>query len=124
MSERQQRRKRAQTAAAQRAAGVAQPSLLSAASRAEERFQRLLREHPEVYELFRVRAWQLRNRGKRHISADSICHYLRDETPIDTRTGEDTYRINNDFSSRFARLLIAEEPSFSAYIETRRLRSA
>jgi hypothetical protein len=101
-----------------------QPTLLSAASRAEERFQRLLREHPEVFTAFRRRAWQLRERGKRHISADSICHYLRDETPIDTRTGEDTYKINNDFSSRFARLLIAEEPSFSAYIETRKLRSA
>ena len=124
MSERQQRRKRAQTAAAQRAAGVTQPSLLTAASRAEERFQRLLREHPEVYPAFRRRAWQLRERGKRHISADSICHYLRDETPVDTRTGQDTYKINNDFSSRFARLLIAEEPSFSAYIETRKLRSA
>jgi hypothetical protein len=95
-----------------------------AASRAEERFQVFNRHHPEVFAEFKRRALALRDRGKRHISADSICHYLRDETPIDVRTGQDIYKINNNWSSRFARLLLAEDPSFSAYIETRKLRSA
>lgn len=134
MSERQQRASRRgrqrqqrvqqQTITAQRAAGVTQPSLLIAASRQEERFQAFHRAHPEVFAEFRRRARQLRDRGKRHISADSICHYLRDETPIDARTGQDIYKINNNWSSRYARLLIAEDPSFAAHIETRQLRSA
>lgn len=117
-------RQRAERAEAQAQAGVTQPPLVLAASRAEERFQAFMRLHPEVFMAFRQRAQHLRERGKRHISADSICHYLRDETPIDARTGQDIYKINNNWSSRFARLLITEDPSFSAYIETRKLRSA
>lgn len=127
MSERQQRQRRQQaqqqTHEAQRAAGVTQPSLLMAASRAEERFQAFHRQHPEVYREFARRALALHARGYRHWGAKCIFEVLRYESAISGQP-DDTWKINNNFTSRYSRLLTDEHPELRGFFEQRTLRSA
>ena len=124
MSERQQRRKRAQTAAAQRAAHIVQPSLLTAASRAEERFQAFLRANPDVYAEFKRRALALHRRGWRHFGAKAIIEAMRYESAISAATPDEPFKLNNSHTSRLVRLAIAECPELRGFFELRELRSA
>lgn len=124
MSERQQRRKRAQTSAQQQAAGVTQPSLLLAASRAEERFQAFHRAHPEVYREFARRALALHARGWRHFGAKAIFEALRYDTALGAGPEEAPYRLNNNLVSRYSRMLTDEHPELRGFFEQRVLRSA
>ena len=124
MSERQQRRKRAQAIAAQRAAGVTQPSLLTAASRAEERFQAFLRANPSIYAEFKRRALALHRRGWRHFGAKAIAESIRYETALNAATPDEPFKINNNHISRLARQAIADEPELRGFFELRELRSA
>lgn len=123
MSERQQRRKRAQTSAQQQAAGVTQPSLLLAASRAEERFQAFHRAHP-VYREFARRALALHARGWRHFGAKAIFEALRYDTALGAGPEEAPYRLNNNLVSRYSRMLTDEHPELRGFFEQRVLRSA
>lgn len=128
MSERQQRIRRQhaqqQTHEAQRAAGVTQPSLLMAASRAEERFQAFLRANPHVYAEFKRRALALHRRGYRHFGAKAIAESIRYESAISAASVDEPFKLNNSHISRLVRLLISEEPELRGFFELRELRSA
>lgn len=126
-SERQQRQRRQrqhqQTITAQRAAGVSQPSLLMAASRQEERFQAFHRAHPEVFAAFRRLALDLYHRGYHRWGAGAIFEILRYQSAISGKPDE-AWKLNNNYRSRYARLLMAEHPELAGFFETRELRSA
>lgn len=128
MSERQQRQRRArQQAVAQSqrsAARVTQPTLLSAASRAEERFQAFLRANPQVYAEFKRRALALHRRGWRHFGAKAIIEAMRYESAISAATPDEPFKLNNSHTSRLVRLAIADEPELVGFFELRELRSA
>jgi hypothetical protein len=101
---------------------VAQLSLFDRDKTIQERFDRFCIQHPDVFSLFRKIAWELRGRGYKRYSADGILHIVRYN--YDT-SGNDAagFKINNVFSSRFARKLIAEDPTFDGFFETRVLKS-
>lgn len=130
--ERQQRVRRQktqpQTYEAQRAAlasaGVTQPSLLLAASRAEERFQAFLRANPGVYDEFKRRALALHRRGWRHFGAKALIEAMRYDSAINAATADEPWKLNNSHVSRLVRLLIEEHPELRGFFETRELRSA
>jgi hypothetical protein len=128
MSERQQRQRRArQQAVAQSqrsAARVTQPTLLSAASRAEERFQAFLRANPSVYAEFKRRALALHRRGWRHFGGKAIAESIRYETALSAATPDEPWRLNNNHISRMVRQAIADEPELAGFFELRELRSA
>lgn len=128
MSERQQRARRQRTAqqatAKQRAAGVTQPSLLMAASRQEERFQAFHRAHPEVYRAFERLALDLHRRGYRRWGAGAIFEIMRYQSAVSGAGPDEVWKLNNNYRSRYARLLMAEHPEMAGFLETRELRSA
>lgn len=106
-------------------AGVTQPTLLLAASRAEERFQAFLRANPGIYQEFKRRALMLHARGYRHFGAKAIAESIRYDAAIRGLPGEgETYRWNNNYTSRMVRLLISEHPELASFFELRELRSA
>lgn len=87
----------------------------------DERFRAFDREHPEVFRLFRQYAEHIRANGHDRYSADAILHRIRWHYHIER--GERDFTINNDFSSRYARLLMEVDPSFVGFFEVRELRS-
>lgn len=88
----------------------------------QQRFEAHDRAHPEVYRLFRRFALELLATGRRHYSADAILQRVRWECAISTTAGD--FKVNDHFSSRYARKLIAEDRRFDGFFELRELRAA
>lgn len=88
----------------------------------DARFRAFDRAHPEVFRLFRKYAEDIRVCGQERYSADAILHRIRWHYHIER--GERDFTVNNDYSSRYARLLMQVDPSFVGFFEVRELRSA
>lgn len=89
----------------------------------QERFDKFHRDNPEVYELFKRFSWELVRSGRLRYSADAIIHRIRWHYAVNVdyqKNGD--FKMNNNFSSRYARKLIAESPSFDEFFETRELK--
>jgi hypothetical protein len=86
---------------------------------AHERFQRFHADNPQVYTLFKRFAREARDKVKRY-SADAILHRIRWHVSVETRGDE--FKVNNDWAAYYARLLIAEDASYVAFFELRKIR--
>lgn len=89
----------------------------------QEQFEAFHRAHPDVYELFKRFAQELRAAGRPHYGAKAILERVRWHYATSSASAEE-FKINNNYTSRYARLLIAECPEFADFFETRRLTSA
>lgn len=87
----------------------------------DEQFNSFIASNPHVYEWFRKYAHELRERGHERISADMICHRIRFELMI--QTAGEVWRMNNNYTSRLARMLIKEDSRFAFLFELRELKS-
>jgi len=87
----------------------------------QERFEAFHKANPHVYEIVVGMARQLYHKGRKRISISMIFEVLRYEYLI--RTEGDAFRLNNDFRSRYVRMLREREPALGALFETRELRS-
>lgn len=86
----------------------------------DARFAEFDAAHPEVFELFRKLAHDLVcYKGFKKYSADAICHQIRWHYQVER--GQHDFKMNNNFTSRFARKLMEEEPVFNGFFELRRL---
>lgn len=87
----------------------------------EERFSRFHEKNPHVYQALRtVALWCLKN-GKR-MGMKAIYERVRWEFNI--RTDGEPYKLNNDFTSMYSRLIMENEPQLDGFFETRRRRAA
>lgn len=86
----------------------------------EERFQRFHAANPDIYRELRYLALSEAAEGTRRISPKLLFEQLR--CTAATATGSDPYRLNNVFTSRYARLL-ASEPGLVGRIPMRKLQA-
>lgn len=99
--------------------------LADAAERAfsiQERFERFNRSHPEVYErlLKLCHRWRLAGRGAWSIKG--AFEVLRWENHIAGLEDDvEVYKLNNSYSSRYARMIMREHPEFNGLFELREL---
>ena len=94
--------------------GEAEPSL-------DERFEDFHAEHPWVYEALERLTVQWVAAGGGRIGVKALFEQLRWLSP-DLANGE-PLQLNNNFTSRYARLLRASHPEWRDVFELRRLRS-
>jgi len=89
----------------------------------QEAFAEFHAAHPQVYIDFKALATQLYEKGWRHYGAGTIYEVMRYHK--DTSDGRDTepYKLNNDYRSRYARMLMEEDERFVSFFEIRSLRS-
>jgi hypothetical protein len=88
----------------------------------DERFAAFDAANPAVYRLFARLARGVRDRGWTSYSADALCHVVRWHYAL-RGPREGGFKMNDHFTSRLARKLIADDPSFAGFFELRRLRS-
>lgn len=88
----------------------------------QTRFHRFHERNPKVYKLFQLYARQARDAGCTRYSADAILHRIRWHLTVETQDGGG-FQINNNFTSRYARLLIRDDPTFAGFFEIRRLQA-
>ena len=78
--------------------------------------------NPQVYDLFKKFAYEARDAGFRHIGAKAIAERIRWQTMLETHGGG--WKVNNNYVSRYVRMLLDECPFFRGFFETRGLKTS
>lgn len=92
-------------------------------SKLRQKFDEFHANNPHVYERFVVLARQWKDRGYRRCGANMLLHILRYESGLDV-TRNTIYKINQNYSPYYARLLEDSDPSeFAGFFEKRCLRA-
>lgn len=89
----------------------------------QERFEAFHAANPHVYRLLRSLALEMRNIGIHRSGVKFLVERLRWDYLVQTR-GREKFKLSNDFTSRYARLLMAQEPALEGFFVTKELRSA
>jgi hypothetical protein len=104
----------------------------------QQAFEEFHKENPKVYDLFKRYALIAIKKGKKKVSFKLIMNVIRWDVYIKTfdrnrfsirvwrygkKTEIDTFKINDAYGSRYARLFVKDFPEFSDRIELRELRS-
>lgn len=100
---------------------VAPPTVKGKRLTLAEQFMAFHRANPQVYRALRLLALNLVSTGRRRGSINQLFEVLRYEYAL--RTAGDEYKLNNNWRSRYARLLMENEPILRGWFETRDLRS-
>jgi hypothetical protein len=86
-----------------------------------DRFEIFHRDNPRIYYLIRNIAFDLKSSGFKKCSMGAIFHKIRWEYCIQTK-GE-KYRLNNNFTRYYSRLLMQQEPELEGFFEVRNANS-
>ena len=92
--------------------------------RIQEQFRRFDADHPEIYEEFCQIARNLLHHGRSHYGSKAIFEVIRYHRALSGQSDTDPFKINNNYSSRYARKLMEEDARFRGFFELRELRSA
>ena len=96
---------------------------LSRGQKLDFEFAQFCEENPHVYTRFRMIAVKLKARGHERWGAKGIWEVLRWELAVSTNAGATDVMLNNNYTSRMARKLMADEPEdFAGFFELRRLK--
>jgi hypothetical protein len=89
----------------------------------QQRFESFHKANPHIYVLFKKYAKMAMDNGRTRYSADCILHRIRWFVNVETKwTKGDGRKLNDHYSSRYARLLCDESPKFENFFELRKLR--
>jgi len=86
----------------------------------QERFESFNRANPHVYKALKTLALQMLGNGVKAYGIKGLFEILRWQFSLQT-SGE-PFRLSNDFTSRYARLLMSQEPELAGFFELRELR--
>jgi len=89
---------------------------------AEEAFREFHRENPRVYRMLVQRARQIKARGFQNYSIKTIWAVLRWHSDLGKDLKE-SYKLNDRYYSRFARLIEEKEPDLKGFFHFRKLRT-
>lgn len=95
---------------------------LSGAATIADQFAAFHAANPGVYVALRRLALGLKGRGFRRYGIGGLFEQLRWTYAL--QTGGDVYKLNNNYRSHYARLLMDENPTLAGFFETRRLQTA
>lgn len=86
------------------------------------RFERFHRDNPQVFTELVRRAKALHERGWNNIGIALLWESMRYDAMLTTDPSEDTYKLSNDYRSRYARLIMETEPELEGFFTVRSLR--
>lgn len=99
----------------------AQHQLTLLADPIDEQFLAFHHAHPEVYEALHDLALQLRRRGESKAGIGMLFEVLRWNRLMAGVRDEDGFKLNNNYRSRYARLLMANDARLAGFFDTRAL---
>lgn len=85
-------------------------------------FEQFHRANPFVYSELVRRARRLKRRGWKKAGIGMLWEVLRWRMMLSTKTA-DGFKLNNNFRSRYARLIMEENDDLDGFFETRELRA-
>ena len=90
----------------------------------QKRFEEFDRANPHVYRGLRDLALTARRKGRERGSIELFFAVMRWEHWITTDDPGSDFKLNDHYTSRFARKLMAQEPELAGFFETRELRAS
>ena len=84
----------------------------------KERFSVFHSENPGVYEEFKKLAFDMKYAGKKKYSAQALVYVLRWNKDVSTKG--DVFKINNDFTSIYARMMMSDYPVMEGFFSIRK----
>ena len=88
----------------------------------EEKFNEFHKENPEVYKQLVSMSRQLKVAGHKKCGMKMLFEILRWRSML--KTQGDEYKLPNNYTSRYARLIMENEPGLEGFFETRSLQTA
>ncbi len=87
--------------------------------RISEQFEEFHDKHPDVYEQLLTLALKLRDRGHTHYGMRALVEVVRFHR---ITSGKDAagFKINNNFTPHYARLMMEREPELAGFFHTRK----
>ena len=89
----------------------------------EERFQQFHEANPHVMRAFVRLAVETKKQGHASYGAKALFEVLRWKYALETKD-VDGFKLNNNYTSRYARLAMDEQPFLEDFFNTRQLRAA
>ncbi len=90
----------------------------------DERFEAYHSEHPDVYELLVLKARQARSAGHDRYSIKTIMEVVRWDRSVAVAKGKgEAFHLNNNYGSRYSRLIMEENADLADFFDTRVLTS-
>ncbi len=86
----------------------------------DEKFQAYHESNPQVFEAFVRYTSQLVMAGRTRAGAKAIMERIRWDSIIG---GDDEFKVNNNYTARFVRLLIKQRPHLAYLFSTRSLKA-
>ena len=90
----------------------------------QEAFELFHKLNPHVYRNIVMLARRLKERGRQKTSVWFLVNVLRWEHLMQTQDPSSDYQINNNYLSRYARLIMEREPRLADFFEVRQLKRA
>lgn len=90
-------------------------------TKADQEFETFHKKNPDVYAEFVKLAQEAKKRGRSRIGIKMLAEVIRWNRFLNTT--DDDYKINNNFVSRYARLIVQAHPELEEMFEFRKLRS-
>lgn len=78
--------------------------------------------NPQIYEAVVRFSLELKRRGRWHLGMKAVFERLRWWSNVEATTG-DAFKLNNNWTSRYARLVMKNEPELTGFFETRARRT-
>lgn len=90
----------------------------------QERFEHFHVINPQVYRMLVALAREWRSvRPKQRVGIARLFEYIRWEIDVRINPSGDGFKLNNNFRSRYARLIMEQEPDLADVFEIREIRS-
>lgn len=90
----------------------------------EEGFLRFHHANPCVYQTLVRLARHARDKGVERIGIGMLWERMRWDLSVETGSGREDFKLNNNYRSRYARLLMEREPDLRDLFETRELKAS
>lgn len=100
---------------------MTQPTLFEKPKTLDDKFWDFHKANPKVYEMLEELALNLYAHGKSRVGMKMLFEVIRWKTML--RTVGDDFKLNNSYTSRYARLIVDHNPQLKNFFETRRLHS-
>lgn len=91
---------------------------MSATMTHADRFEAFHRSNPQVFDRLKTMCLDLRSRGFTRWGIKNLWEKLRFDLAIDTTSPD--YRLNNNYHSHYARLLMAEVSELAGFFQLRK----
>lgn len=87
----------------------------------QETFEAFHAKYPQVYAKIVAMARTMKRRGFEHYGIKALVEVVRWHMAL--KTGEE-FKINNNYTSRYSRLIMQQEPDLAGFFDTRETRAA